>query len=404
MAYRVTAEPLGAVFIFRDVVIGGRHSADVEISHRGTHLLRTPSDISLTGRDRLAKTAAELDSGDGEGWRSATFAAVEAVVQAERQFDGSADLRFADRASGESAMVIDGLFPAAVTQVIGPNEAGKSTLLRGMALSVASGETIIPGCRPLLVGPVLYVVGEDPAVEYHAKNIEEIALGAGIDRSKIAHPIIFYPTRGRSLRQLVRDLSERAQDSAAVLIDSVQSMLGSSDGDIRDRDGDYGNAVDEIGRPSFAAGHPNRADRKAWSKADGSLAGSDVGQDRARCRWKVLYQDDEEGTLVSSTRRYTLECKKWSHGPRFAPISFAIERRFEHPGGWRFTFVTSEPVVVHDELKAGRPSSVYADTLLAYRAGARTPTALAKALGIDYDTARKRLSRYADQFGAEEAT
>ena len=48
-----------------------------------------------------------------------------------------------------------------------------------------------------------------------------------------------------------------------------------------------------------------------------------------------------------------------------------------------------------------RVSSAYADTLAAWQAGARTPQALAKALVIDYDTAKKRLQRYREQLGEE---
>ena len=113
----------------------------------------------------------------------------------------------------------------------------------------------------------------------------------------------------------------------------------------------------------------------------------------ARCRWKVVFADDEDATLASSTRRYTLENKKWSHGPRFEPVSFAIERRFKHPDGWAFRFVPSAPVVLHDDAQAGGRVTVYAITPAAYRGGARTPATLAKALGISYDTARMRLNR-----------
>jgi hypothetical protein len=60
--------------------------------------------------------------------------------------------------------------------------------------------------------------------------------------------------------------------------------------------------------------------------------------------------------------------------------------------------------VVSDELKAGRPSTVYSETAAAYRAGAKTPSALAKTLGIGFDTARKRLSRYAEQIESEAAS
>lgn len=400
LAYRVRVPGLDAEFVFRDPVLGSSHRADVEVAHAGRHLFRSPSDLSLRGRDQLAKTAAELDSGDGEAWRAATFAAVEAVIAAEEAFDGVVDLRHTDPARGAD-VVIDPVYPAAATVAVAPNQAGKSTLVRALAVAVASGKAVLPGCRPVRVGPVLYLVGEDPAPDYHARNLAEICRGAGLDLARLSHRIDFYPMRGRSLRQVARAVAERAPDYAALFLDSYQAALGPSDGDLRDRDGSYWNAVDEIGHPLFTIGHPNRADRRTWARADGSLAGSDVGQDRARCAWKVVWEDEPDATLVRSTRRYTLECVKWSHGPRFDPVSFALERTFVQPEGWTFRFRPAEPITTHDEIAAGRPSSVYAATLAAYRAGARTPPELARALGLDYETAKKRLQRYAAQLTEE---
>jgi len=207
---------------------------------------------------------------------------------------------------------------------------------------------------------------------------------------------------GITLHRIARNLAERAQDCVAVILDSKQALEGAIvEGNVRDRDNLFWAAVDQIERPTLTLLHPNRQDRQAWSHSDGSPAGSDVTGDRLRCLWKGDMVDDPDATLVSSTRRYTLYNRKWSHGPRFAPVSFAIERRFVGGAGWSFRFTSSEPVVVAAPPRSGRPQTVYAETAAAYRAGAQTPEAMAKALNIGYDTARMRLNRYRDQIEQE---
>jgi len=401
-SFRVRVDPLAAEFLFRDVAADGEMRADVTVAHDGRHLFRSTSTLSLAGRDRIAKTAAEMDSGDGEAWRHATFAAVERVLVAVEDMGAGADLRYAEAAGNATGMVIEDFWPAAATRLVMPREFGKSTFARTGCVSITSGREVIPGLKPRLTGPVLYVAAEDPTVAFHAKNVEEICRGAGIDRAAIPHPIELYDARGRSLHRIARNLTERAQDCAAVVLDSKQALEGAMvEGNIRDRDSLFWNAVDMIERPTLVLLHPNREDRRAWGRSDGSPAGSDVSGDRLRCLWKGVMTDDADPSIVASTRRYTLECRKWSHGPRFQPVSFALERRFID-GGWAFRFEHSDPVRQEDDgPRAGRPTTAYGETAAAYRAGARTPEALAKALGIGYDTARMRLNRYREQIERE---
>lgn len=400
-SYQVDVSPLGAGFMFRDVSVSGELRADVAVTHGEQHLFRTTTTLTLAGRDKVAKTAAELDSGDGEAWRRATFGAVEAVLEAEESLGGSIDLRFAQAASAETAMVIEHFFPVSDTGLIAPNEVGKTTLLRALMLSISTGLEIIPGLPPARTGPVLYVVGEDPYAEFHARSLDEICKGIGYDRSKAPHPIHMIRSGGRPLYRLARSLAERASDAVAGFYDSHQSLLGPmGDGaNIRDRDQRYWDAIDVIEKPSFTAGHPNRADRQRWNASDGSFAGSDVNQDRIRCRWMARFRDDDDEMLGIYRRRYTLDNPKWTHGPRFPSVSFAIER-FQAYGdaGYTARFVASDELPRSEEGRAvGRPT-VFAETLSAWQAGAKDGKSLAKALGISQETARQRLHRFHADF------
>jgi len=249
---------------------------------------------------------------------------------------------------------------------------------------------------------VLWVVGEDPFAQFHARSLDEICRGVDIERAKLPFAITFFPSRGRPLYRLARTLSERAADCATVFLDSHQSLLGPmGDGaNIRDRDQRYWDAIDEIGKPSFTFGHPNRSDRQRWSSSDGSFAGSDVNQDRIRCRWMARYRDDDDPAMGIYRRRYTLDNPKWTHGPTFPSLSFAIERHQAY-GSEEFTtrFVESIELEREDGRRSpGRPATAFEKTRAAWDGGHRDAKSLAKVLDISQENARQRLHRYRDDF------
>ena len=403
-SYVVDVNPIDVRFVFRNVTVGSELRADVAVSHVGTRLLRSSTTLTLTGRRTLAREAAQLDGVlEPDTWLLAVHRATEAVLDAEEATAEGIDLRYADPGQPGSGTLLDEFLPATEAGLVLPRSAGKSTVLRAAAASIASGRTIIPTLRPRITGDVLYVVGEDPEAAIHASSLDEIARGAGISRATFDHAIRLVNTHGRPLAAVERAVAEQAADAAVVFLDSLQALLGRTEGDMRDRDSRFWDAVAVIGKPTFTAAHPNRADRKGWNAADGSPAGTDVHGDRMRCLWTGRWQDDDS-TLSHYVRRYTLQCVKWSHGPKFAPVSFAMDRTFKAGDGWTLRFTPSEELPP-EAAPVGRPAtSAYTQTLAAWRDGARTPAELAKALGIDYDTARMRLKRFGDQFAEDGAS
>jgi hypothetical protein len=396
-SYQADVMPLNAHFMFRDVQTGGELRADVDVSHNGKRLFRSTSTLTLTGRDKIARTAAEMDSGDGPAWRLATYAAVEAVMEAEEQAGASADLRFADEADAKDSMLIDRLFPDAATVLVAPNGAGKSTIVRAIALSIASGREVIPGCKPAIKGPVLYVAGEDAVTKYHARHIAALCRGLGIDRDSVEFPIRLYNTGGRPLTQIARTIGERAYDCAAILLDSHEALLSrlGQNGGIREQASAYWNSIDQINKPSFTISHPNREDRKNWNASEGAMAGTEVNADRARCMWKLIWQDENEDWMKLRRRRYTIQNTKWSHGAELADVSFAVEH-WRDGGGYEVAkFALSGPVTNSSVPRSpGRPPTAFSETAEAYRAGATTPKSLALALNISQETAKKRIQRF----------
>lgn len=385
-----------AVFVFRDVRVAGELAADVSVSADGRHLFRSTSTLSLAGRDRLMRSAAMMSATEPRDWQHATYKAVEAVLAAEEQLGGGVDLRMAPTTGAGPLMAVAPLVAAGPSAIVMPGEGGKSTIARAIAVSVVSGAEVIPGVRPSAVGPVLYVAAEDPVDAYHARSMEAICRGFGLERRSLLHSITHVATHGRPLRQVARSLAERGADCALIVLDSLTALLSSADGGIRERDSEFWTAVDELSRPTLILAHPNLSGAKSWDKADGRVAGSEVNRDRMRMAWLGRWKD-EPAAYGTSFRRYTFHNTKWNNGPRFDPLSFAVQWEFgngDDPGAVHFT--PSPSVVGTGPAEAAPPkreTKANAEAREAFEAGATTPGALAQALSITPEAAKKRLQR-----------
>ena len=406
-SYRVTVDSLGATFVFRDVRVDKDLAADVAVSHGGRHLFRSTSALSITGRKNIARTAAEMDSGDYRAWLGATFAAAEAVMEAVEQLASGVDLRYSPLVTDRPAWTARPFWPDGAGFLIMPGDAGKSTIIRAVAVSICSGREIIPGIVPLVRGPVLLVVAEDPSQRSHTFSIEAICRGAGIDRSSLEYPIILVPSKGRPLHRLVRSLAERAADAAGVILDAQQGLLAIGEqGNIRDQAALFWNAIDELDRPAFVIAHPNLEQARNWNRSDGRGAGSEVNRDRPRISWAGHWAD-EKAVAGSSFRRYTLTCTKYNNGPHPSPLSFGMSWRYslgdDDPG--EVSFSPCQPVVRVRKTDAGALSPAMQETLDAYRAGATTAAKLQEALGLaTYETAHTRLIRLQKSGALDEVT
>lgn len=392
-SYRVRLRVFDAEFFFREVRTSGELSADLTVYRHSVHLFRSTVTLSLAGREKVAKTA-QMQSGDGspDEWRRATHAAVEAVLEAEERIGSPVDLRTAElQLPAGGTHVARPLWPVGSVVLVSPGDAGKSTIARALAVSLASGTTVIPGIEPVSPPrPVLYVAGEDPVAYWHSRSIEAICRGVSLERGAIAEPIQLFDASGRPLHRIARAVSERAADFGAVILDSQQALLAPLDagGGIRDRDGMFWNAVDQLGVPVLLIAHPNRADARGWSKdADGRIAGSEVNRDRARMAWRVTWEDGK-ALAGDSWRSYTLTNVKNNHGPRQGALAFAA--------AWSFGFDDADPGMLvfcpaKPVYETGKLSPELAAALEQYEAGHTTPARLAAALNLNNNTAKSRL-------------
>jgi len=388
----VTDSGTGLLLTFRDVRTDGELAADVSIDCNGRHLLRTTSTLSLTTRDRLARTAADFAGANGAAplFRSVVFAAVEAVLEAEESLGGGADLRTAPLTSNGHLHVVRPTIENGSNVMVSPGDGGMSTLARALAVSVADNRLVVPGMVPVVSGPVLYVAGEDGVTFWHARSIESICRGLGIDRASLANPIILLDATGRPIHRIARAIAEQAADVALVVLDPLSAFLAAGD-QVRDRDNLFWRGVDTIGRPTFIRAHPNRAEARNWAETDGRIAGSEINRDRVRQQWSAQWRD-EPATFGTSYRRYTLENTKHNHGWHLPPMGFAVSWTFglddDDPGTVRFEH--SEPFKGNGQPR--RASKAVQETLEAMDAGATTPAALMHALALgSIDTAKSRL-------------
>ena len=390
--YRATVTPPDLRVLFRDIKTDGELSADVSIAHGDKHLFRTTTTLSVTTRDRLSKTAAEMAGANGAApmWRTAMFAAVEAVLEAEESLGGGTDLRGAILDSTANLFVIRPIWEDCPTVLVGPGESGKSVLARALAISAVTGLEIVPGMVPVTIGPILYCAGEDAVAMWHARSVESICRGVGIDRTTLPHPITLLNASGKPIHRIARAIAERANDFVGVIIDPLSAFLAAGD-QVRDRDTIFWRSIDQIERPTLILAHPNRAESRNWVEADGRIAGSEIHRDRMRLAWAYQWRD-ELATFGSSFRRYTVENTKRNHGPRWPALAFSVSWEFgmddQDPGTVRF--LKSEPF--------GRPvakdrplSSELSAALEAYEAGAKTPAVVAQMLDISNNTAKSRL-------------
>jgi hypothetical protein len=275
--------------------------------------------------------------------------------------------------------------------LVSPGDGGKSTLARALAVSVAGDLAVVPGMDPVTTGPVLYIAGEDAVTFWHARSVEAICRGLGVDRASLAYPITLLDETGKPIHRIARAIAERAADFAFVIIDPLSAFLAAGD-QVRDRDSLFWRAIDTIGRPSLIPAHPNRAESRNWAESDGRIAGSEINRDRVRLMWSAQWRD-EPAVYGSSYRRYTLENTKRNHGAHLAPLGFAVSWTFgiddDDPGTVRFEH--SEPFKGNGQPR--RASKAVEETLEAMDAGATTPAALMRQLGLgSINTAKSRLN------------
>lgn len=181
-------------------------------------------------------------------------------------------------------LLVDG----ACTVLFADGASGKSLLALAMAVSVATGEEIIPGVLPMRTGPVIYWDWEWDA-ESHAERLQAVCAGAKID---VPHGMIFYQREMASVLEAAPRMRKRVAETGAVFI--VADSLGFARGgepnsaDLTTR---MFTQLRTLSVPVLALDHLDKNSIKE-GKAEASF-GSIYTRNSARMMWRIDSQKEE---------------------------------------------------------------------------------------------------------------
>lgn len=273
------------------------------------------------GKDRVAlANRLSKRTGDGEN----------AAINWQAMVDGiSSRILVASRAGPQVVTVglddergvnwlIDGLVEEhQTTSIYGDGEVGKSWQLIAAMVSLATGEEIIPGWRPLRRGRGLILDWETDQ-ETLNRRVRMICRGAGVPYV----PIDYVACDGPLVDQ-TEWLLERVQEDNIDLIgvDSVEAaMQGSrSDGaDLNDAAGKINQVLRRLGRAAILVDHVN-----AMSAASNGLAGKAYGSIFKRNWVRQSYELKRVHESGDDVKHLGVFCTKRNNGPRFDAFGLA---------------------------------------------------------------------------------
>jgi hypothetical protein len=337
-SWKVTSPAEAAHLIFRNVRVDRSPEAEVEVWMGTIRVLATHTTMSLTGRRTLVRACedeAPVFGWDGLDWRRVIKVSFEMCLDAARTMSEVVDLTTIVVPDDRDFWAIEHMWPMGPSSLTMPGAGGKSTLARALAVSMASGIEVIPGLKPRLVGPVLYVAAEDAKPETHARSIQAICRGIGIDPHSLDGKVLMQRSDARPLHHFSQQIAERARDYAGVILDAQAGLMPGDAGGVRNEAATFWNAVESIGRPVLLLNHPNRFESMNWDESDGRSAGSEVNRDRARMTW-AGWSKRLPTVPGASYRLFKWQNTKFNDGPEFEdPFFYA----------WTYSGTSDEPVL-----------------------------------------------------------
>ena len=186
--------------------------------HRGAHNLS-----SVTARGSLARSLAERTAGQHPlvPWREVVERLAVTVLLAEQEATPT-ELVGQRPAAESAAWRVEPILPRSKPTILyGEGGTGKSYLALALALSVETGEEIVPGWRPIRA-PTLYLDWETDADDLDCR-VKAIAAGAGLD-----YPSLRYRSCAVPLASMVDGLAAEvaAQGIGLLAVDSVGLASG----------------------------------------------------------------------------------------------------------------------------------------------------------------------------------
>lgn len=255
------------------------------------------------------------------------------------------------------------------TILFGDGGVSKSLHSLALAVSVATGEAIIPGTTVLSTGPVLYLDWEDEE-RTHAERLAAICAGAGIE----VPASIIYMRRTGSLHESTREIRREIarQHAVMAIIDSVGAACGGDP----EKASDVIRAFDSmraLGVTVLALHHVTK-DQKDKSKPFGSVYSANL----ARLTWRLDAERGKDETFIRA------QSYKGNNNGELAPL------------GHRISFEAGED----DRLVAVRFSSASPGRVPAGGSGVKLKNKIAAALKMTPMTVKE----IADEIESSEQT
>lgn len=190
------------------------------------------------------------------------------------------------RPSGELPYLLHPLVvEGAATVLFADGSSGKSLLALALAVSVATGEEIIPGVVPQRYGPSILWDWEWDE-ESHYERLYAICVGAGIE---VPTGMIFYQHEMVSVMEAAPRMRKRVAETGAVfvIVDSLGYARG-GDANSQELTTQTFGALRTLDRPTLVIDHVS-ADGKDKNKSFGSI----YTRNSARMLWRIDTQKEE---------------------------------------------------------------------------------------------------------------
>lgn len=212
-------------------------------------------------------------------------------------------------------LVIEG----AASVLFADGGSGKSLLALAIAISVATGQEIIPGIVPLRCGPVIYWDWEW-GEESHAERVQAICEGAGIE---MPENMLYYQHEMASVMEAAPRMRKRVAETGAVfvVVDSLGFARG-GDANSQELTVRMFSAFRTLGVPVLAIDHVTKSKE---DKTPTHSFGSAYTYNAARLMWR-MDAAKEEG-------RNDFYC---------ALVNTKTNRKFQKPRGFKVLVTTDE--------------------------------------------------------------
>lgn len=285
--------------------------------------------------------------------------------------------------TGRPRFLVYPLVEAGVRTILfGDGGVSKSLHSLALAVSVATGEAIIPGTTVMDTGPVLYLDWEDEE-RTHAERLSAICAGVGIE----VPDNIIYMRRTGSLHESTREIRREIAKQGAVMaiIDSVGAACGGDP----EKASDVIRAFDSmraLGVTVLALHHVTK-DQKDKSKPFGSVYSANL----ARLTWRL---DAERGPHETYIRAQSY---KGNNNGDLPPLGHRIS--FEVGEDDRLTAVRFSSASPGRVPSAGGKSGGLKNAIAAaLKSGPLTVAEIATEIGSTESTVRTTLNRNEDWF------